>query len=98
MANVDNHSAESLFSRMFKKQIFKNNKHKRTDNGFEQLVPAGVVVSQPVSHPLPAGGIGGPGHHDASLARYFQQGTGAQEEEEEQKEEEEETEEREKEI
>lgn len=60
---------------MFKKQT--NNK-KHTDDGFEQLVPAGVVVSQPVSHPLPTGRIGGPGHHDASLARHLQQGTRVQ--------------------
>lgn len=74
---------QSIFVTMFKKQT------KPTDNGFEQLVPFGVVVTQPVSHPLPTGRIGGPGHHDASLARHLQQGTRAQEDEEEEETEEE---------
>lgn len=74
---------QSIFVRMFKKQT------KPTDNGFEQLVPFGVVVTQPVPHPLPTGRIGGPGHHDASLARHLQQGTRAQEDEEEEETEEE---------
>lgn len=45
-----------------------------TYNGFLKLVPGGKVVSEPMSSPFSAGGVGGPGHHDASFTCHIQQG------------------------
>lgn len=46
-----------------------------TNNRFVKLVPAGVVVTQPMSCPFPTGGVGGSGHHNAPVTRHIQQGT-----------------------
>lgn len=45
-----------------------------TYDGFIQLIPAGVVVSEPMSGPFSTGGVGGPGHHDASFTCHVQEG------------------------
>lgn len=45
-----------------------------TYDGFIQLIPAGVVVSEPMSSPFSTGGVGGPGHHDASFTCHIQEG------------------------